>query len=151
MIVPKRKRDHLLLVALALCLLIPATYLACRKAPPPPPAGAGVKTATELHKLLASRGLALTAVPGSRTGENADLALFLCEGERTWEELSWLNPRPDLAEKWKGVVLARPAKGLPREGPDGTDGWGETGLVVGEVALFGDPALIARVRKALAE
>ena len=110
-----------------------------------------MRTPTELHRLLASRGLALKAVPLSRTGENADLALFLCEGERTWEELSVLNPRPDLVENWKGVLLARPVKGLPREGPDGTDGWGETGLVVGEVALFGDPALIARVRKALAE
>jgi hypothetical protein len=149
--VPKRKRDYLLPAALVLCLLIPATYLACRKAPPPPPAGAEVRTPTELHKLLASRGLVLTAVPGSRTGENADLALFLCEGERTWEQLSWLNPRPDLAEKWKGVLLARPVKGLTREGPDGIDSWGDCGLVVGEVVLFGDPALIARVRKALAE
>jgi hypothetical protein len=110
-----------------------------------------VKTATELHRLLASRGLALTAVPSSRTGENADRALFLCEGEKTWEELSWLNPRPDHAERWKGVVLARPGKGLPREGPAGTDSWDECGLAVGAVALFGDPALIARVRKALAE
>jgi hypothetical protein len=143
----KKRFDWLVLAALALCLLVPGTYLACRKPTPPPAAPndpSAVQTPAELRDLLAGRGLALNLTALRRAG--AGRAAFLHKGERPPQDLEAALNAPCTADAWAGVLLARARADLaPHAKPDD----GPCSQAVGGLALFGAPALLDEVRAAL--
>ena len=147
----KKRFDLFTLAACALCLALPATYLACRK--PAPPATPSVQLPVEwgvpeLIRHLRGKGLRLHAVPTDRSG-NMQNGAYLCERPRPWEELAWLTPSPERAPAWAGVVLAAPAQRGLEQLPEDVQSWGANGLIAGHLLLFGDEALLRRVAAAL--
>ncbi len=143
----KSKRlNRLTLTAVALALLASVAYVCWRTAPPPPAAtaggSAGVSTPEQLRELLAGRGLPLhlTTLPWGGPS-------FLHRGERTRESLNALIDRPAGDVGWAGVLLVRVRGDIfPAAQPDDS----EHSLAVGGLTLFGDHALLAEVRAALA-
>jgi hypothetical protein len=87
---PHRRRiDRVTLLAVALALVIPAAYLACRKAPAPPaPAAGPVPTLEEeLEALSRERAAALEAACAEARRRGADgVASSEAEQKRTWPE-----------------------------------------------------------------
>jgi hypothetical protein len=144
----KSKRlNRLTVSAVALALLVPVAYVSWRNGPPPPAATAGgpegVSTSEQLRELLAGRGLPLHLTT-LRWGGGPS---FLHRGERTREPLEALLDRPAADGGWAGVLLVRVRGDLaPAAQPDD----GEHSLAVGGLTLFGDAALLAEVRAALA-
>jgi hypothetical protein len=86
----------------------------------------------------------LQVVPGATDG-NLDMGgVYFCTEAKTREELSLLSRQPERIASWRGVVFAsRP----PRSFETRADDWGEHGLLVGNVFLFGDAQLLARIRE----
>ena len=144
----KSKRlNHLTVSAVALASLVPVAYVSCRNAPPPPAttAGdpAGVSTPEQLRDLLAGRGLPLNLTTPRWGGGPS----YLHRGERTRESLWALHNRPAADGGWSGVLLVRVRVDIaPAVRPDD----GPHSLAVGGLTLFGDTALLAEVRAALA-
>jgi hypothetical protein len=78
-------------------------------------------------------------------GEEA--GVYLCVKPQEREKLQRLLRDPAFAHKWKGVVYCmREAWGSPVP-PDELNSCGEYGLRLGDLLLFGDPALLDRIRK----
>jgi hypothetical protein len=97
----------------------------------------------ELLSRLRAAGIHWHAVPLNKGGGDEEEGVYLCDSPRRWEEL--LQPRqPRYAVRWGGVVFVQKhARRLV------TDDWGECGLVVGDLVLFGDPQMLGQVRLVL--
>jgi hypothetical protein len=93
---------------------------------------------------LRERGLCLHLYAA---GEDAEVGrcLFLADGPRRAGELRALPRLPGSLARWRGVAFAEELAD-PSDSALGGDGV----LRYGRVVLFGDPALLARVRDALA-
>jgi hypothetical protein len=109
----------------------------------PPPANIPAAVAR-----LESRGLRLRVVPVAKGGGLAAGA-YLTTTAKGWEELSRLPCTTARIGRWRGTVL------LKRD--TSTDRWevpesdADCFLVVGTLVFFGDPALLAGIRDALAD
>jgi hypothetical protein len=97
----------------------------------------------ELLSRLRGAGIDWHVVPLNQGAGDVEQGAYLCESPRRWDEL--LQPRdPRFAARWGGVVLA--------DGHARTlvaDDWGECGLAVGGLVLFGDPRMLEKVQLAL--
>jgi hypothetical protein len=102
---------------------------------------------TQLVAQLEKAGVQFHIVPVSANSQDLDNGLFLCVRECSRTEL--ILPRSgSYGEKWAGVVHIQR---LPDEEMTGywLDDWGRFGAAVGGLAVFGDPELIGRIKKAL--
>jgi hypothetical protein len=95
---------------------------------------------------LRERGLALRAVPTSKSGP-VDAGASLTETSRARAELSGLARSPKRIAGWKETVLCE--RRVPDEG-DRAQFEGH-GLQAGPFFLFGDPDLLQRIADALRE
>jgi hypothetical protein len=128
------------LVAVVFLLLVAAILVCKRPRPEPAQASWTVDTLVE-HVRRADPTLYLVLVCEER---GTYCGVYFCTRQRSREELQGLRRMPRFAGHWKGVVFA------DRLGPEwnrvDTDGWGENGLVIGEVLLFGDPEMLEHIR-----
>jgi hypothetical protein len=102
---------------------------------------------TQLVARLEEAGVQFHVVPVSRNTQDLDNGLFLCEQERSWEELP-LARSGSWGDQWAGVVHVqrRPDEELTAYW---LADWGRFGATVGGVVVFGDPAIIGRIKTAL--
>jgi hypothetical protein len=108
------------------------------------------RSPAEVLARLRERGLALYVVPVSLNSPDPDGGVYLCDRERSWEDLSCLGRGEAWAPRWKGVVHL--GRGTMNEVLEvSLTEWGLNAAYVGGVVLFGDPVLIERVRAALGE
>ena len=139
---PVRKPLSLWLSVSMLGLSTAVTPLVYRALCPPfvPP-----RTLQELSELLcqAEPGLLVVPIMPSRP----EGGLWVCERPRSWDELARLRRAPEYAYRWQGVVLCERI-GEMTELVD-TEIWGEHGMQVGPLLLFGDPALLRRIHQAI--
>jgi hypothetical protein len=91
----------------------------------------------------------LHVVPTALHSSDLDCGAYLCDRQRPWEELTHLAPDLPPA-RWEGVVQVRgyPVDALldyddPEAGP--------CEARVGDVALLGDPQMIAAILKVLGD
>ncbi len=105
-------------------------------------------TMADLHHHLEDRGLHLRA---AGTWENGPVLrnAFLTREERPWADLGGLVKDPSRIAGWAGVVYCEQAI-FSRAREDALVGWGECGLRAGPFVFFGDPAMLAQLRDALA-
>jgi hypothetical protein len=82
-------------------------------------------------------------VTAVRKGGEVEEGVYLCDRPRGWEDLLLLR-QLEYASRWDGVVyVEKNSPALLQED------WGEHGLVVGKLVLFGDPRMLQEVRRAL--
>lgn len=95
----------------------------------------------------------LDAIPALLDGQGVRLhatwdnsgSLYLTTQPRDVDELRQLLPRPQDVERWQGVVHVwrlPPPEGRRNE-------WGDRGFQAGNLAVYGDPVLVARIKAAL--
>jgi len=103
------------------------------------PAARPLLNAHEIAAELAERGLTLHYV------EDDTCNAYLSTSPRPLDELLRLKAAPEYAADWKGVVmLLRTAPGLAPETAD----WGDFHWwASGNLLVYGDPALVQRIRK----
>ena len=138
-------RPRLERLVLGAALMLPALYVAGRRPAPPP--GAPIPA---LLARLEAQGLQLHAVPADNRNRDLRNGVYLCEGERVWDQVARLPADPSRAGSWRGVVLIqapRPSLAVPAEQ---LRDWGPCGHQDGPFVFFGDPALLARLKAALA-
>jgi hypothetical protein len=95
--------------------------------------------------------MGLHAIPTDRTTGNFRHGAYLCGGDRNWEEVSRLLPRPEYAAEWKGVVFVVSSRSLSASPAHEVETWGANGLRAGPLVLFGDEELLRKVAAALAD
>ena len=113
-----------------------------RHAEPPP-------TLAELAALLRQADPPLYAVPIAE--HDPEAGLYFCERPQPREQLQLLRRLPELAERWRGVVYCEWNRRLGGEiDEDELGQWGVYGMRMGPFVFFGDPALLGRIRRAIA-
>jgi hypothetical protein len=100
-----------------------------------------------LVERLRAHGLNYHVTPVTRGG-SMENGVYLCETERSWEDVSHLPGTADHLDEWRGVVLC------VWIGPDGRNGavpstWGDGCLELPPFAFFGDPEVRGRLEAAL--
>jgi hypothetical protein len=106
------------------------------------------RTLAELAALLRQSDPPLYAVPIAE--HDAEAGLYLCERPRPREQLRQLPRFPELAERWRGVVHCEWNQPLTGIDEDELGRWGAYGMRMGPFVFFGDPALLGRIRRAIA-
>jgi hypothetical protein len=134
------------LAAAALLVSLATGQLACRLLHPADPAP---QTIAELRQFLARSDLDLHVVQNTDITEEA--GIYLCTTPQSREQLWRLLRLAQWAPHWKGVVFCS-AEGSSARIPGAVvEGWGENGMRLGKLLFFGDPDLLARIRKALVQ
>jgi hypothetical protein len=106
------------------------------------------RTLAELAALLRQSNPLLYVVP--MADHNPEVGFYLCERPRPREELQWLLRAAKHSDRWRGVVFCEREVHLGGEiGEIEWQGWGEYGIRLGPFVLFGDPALLGRIRQAI--
>lgn len=104
----------------------------------------------QLVEHLNGRGLRLRAVPSRQDGQWDDTIYLTQDQSATWETFQRKNLNVERIADWQGSVY------LHRIGP-WTDleshliGWKEHGARIGDFLLFGDLALLDRIRDSLGQ
>jgi hypothetical protein len=142
----RARRPRLDRLVLGAVLVLPALYVAGRRAAPPPPRAA----IPALLARLEARGLRLHAVPADHCHGDVRRGVYLCDGPRPWEQVAGLPADPARACRWRGVVLAQAFDDLMTVPDEDVRSWGACGHRDGPFVFFGDPALLARLKAALA-
>jgi hypothetical protein len=97
------------------------------------------------HLEQSDTGLHLVFVRGDK---NPVGGVYFCDRPRSRGELQRLQRQRKVADAWRGVVFAERMTKTIDLSVD-TLNWEENGLIVGDVLLFGDPALLARIKASL--
>jgi hypothetical protein len=141
---PENKPLPWWVIVVAFAVLVVGVTLASRLLRPPrsPP-----RTLGELAEVLRRSDPPLYAVP--MADHSSEEGVYICERPRPREDLQWLRRSPKHAARWRGVVFCERAGGAIRVPEDQLESWGEHGLRVGPFVLFGDPALLRRIRAAI--
>jgi hypothetical protein len=131
-------------IVVAFAVIVVAVTLASRLLHPPtfPP-----RTLGELTERLRRSDPPLYVVP--MADHSPEEGVYICERPRPREQLQWLRRSPEHAARWRGVVYCERAGGVIRVPEDQLESWGEHGLRVGPFVLFGDPALLERIRETI--
>ncbi|HZY89752.1 MAG TPA: hypothetical protein VFE78_33330 [Gemmataceae bacterium] len=97
------------------------------------------ETVAEFLQRLRAAGIDWQVTP-VMNGGGPEHGAYLCDRPRRWEELQFLTRRHDQAPRWRGVVLVdrHPSGPLRSE-------WGECGLAVGGLSLFGDREMLRQI------
>lgn len=94
---------------------------------------------------LAANEIRLHVVPSRADGRWSDNIYLTCDPEATWDSFQRKSMNPERIRQWRGAVWVH------RIGPD-TDvegrlaDWGRHGCLVGGFLVFGDTALLDRIR-----
>ena len=141
----RRPLPHWALVtAFAVCAAAVALAQRLLHRPADPPG-----TLAELVDLLRHADPPLYVVPMTDYGPEA--GFYLCERPRPREQLQWLRRTSEHRDRWRGVVFCEGNRRLGEVEGSERQCWDEYGLRIGPFVLFGDPALLRRVRRAIAE
>lgn len=103
-----------------------------------------------LVDFLNGKGLGLRVVSTLKDNGGTDRMAFLTTTDQGWEELSRLPRGRSQVERWRGTLYCE-------RGPAGGDWadlkrqWGDCCLVAGPFLLYGDRALLGRLRAAMSE
>ena len=133
-----------LALAFALCTAtVPLSHrwLDPRSAPP--------HNLTELAEMSRQFGLPLHVVP--LRDSSLEEGIYLCQCAQSREELQRLARAAEDGDYWRGVVFCELNQRLGEIDDDEWRRWGEYGMLIGPFVLFGDPALLRRIRQALPE
>jgi hypothetical protein len=107
------------------------------------------RTLAELAELLRQSDPPLYAVP--MADHDPEVGFYLCERPRPREQLQWLRRAAEQGDRWRGVVFCERGGWLGDIEEGEWQRWGEHGMRIGPFVLFGDPALLGRIRQALPE
>jgi hypothetical protein len=106
------------------------------------------RTLVELAALLRQSEPPLYAVP--MTDQDPEVGFYLCEQPRPREQLQQLRRLAEHSDRWRGVVFCEMDGYQGGEiGESDWQRWGEHGMRIGRFVLFGDPALLGRIRQAI--
>jgi hypothetical protein len=131
-------------MAFALCAAaVPLAHRLLRPRADPP------RTLAELAELLRQSEPPLYVVPMTDHGPEA--GFYLCEQPRSREQLQWLRRAAEQGERWRGIVFCEMNRSLGEIEENEWQRWGAYGMRRGPFVLFGDPALLGRIREALSE
>jgi hypothetical protein len=135
-----------LLALTGLALTTWQCHRTCRPAPVVLPAED--QTVAQVAARLESRGLKLRLVADAQTGSSH--GAYLTQGNKSWEQLNVLPKVREHIDCWAGTVHC---ESLNEPGSRNLQVlmWGDCCLEAGPFLFFGDPALLARIRKALQE
>jgi hypothetical protein len=97
------------------------------------------ETVAEFLQRLRAAGIGWQVTPAMNGGE-PEHGAYLCDSPRSWQELQFLPRWHDQAPRWRGVVLVDRHPSGPLTGE-----WGEHGLAVGRLSLFGDPEMVRQI------
>jgi hypothetical protein len=101
------------------------------------------ETVAELLHRLRGAGIDWQVTP-AMNGGGPERGAYLCDRPRSWKELQFLPRRHDRAARWRGVVLVDRHPSGPLRGE-----WGECGLAVGGLSLFGDREMLRQILRTL--
>jgi hypothetical protein len=107
------------------------------------------RTLAQLAELLRRSEPPLYVVP--MTDYGPETGFYLCEQPRPREQLQLLRRAAEQGERWRGIVFCEMNRSLGEIEENEWQRWGEYGLRRGPFVLFGDPALLGRIRQALPE
>jgi hypothetical protein len=105
-------------------------------------------TLTELTELLSQNTPELHMVPVRK--DALEEGIYLCTQRQPLEQLAFLPRNSIGAGRWQGVVYC---EGVTHDDfgieEHELQSWGEHGMRVGPLLLFGDPAVLDRIHKAI--
>jgi hypothetical protein len=134
----------MLVMAFAVCAAaVPLAHRLLHQHAVPP------RTLAELADLLRQSEPPLYAVP--MTDSSPEEGIYLCEQPLPREQLQRLPRAAEQGDRWRGVVYCERNRRLGEIEENEWQRWGEYGLRRGPFVLFGDPALLGRIREALSE
>jgi hypothetical protein len=107
------------------------------------------RTLAELADLLRHADPPLYVVP--MTNHGLEAGFYLCERPQPREQLQWLPRAAEHGERWRGIVFCEMNRSLGEIEENEWQRWGEHGMRVGPFVLFGDPALLGRIREVIPE
>jgi hypothetical protein len=107
------------------------------------------RTLVQLADLLRRSEPPLYVVP--MTDYGPETGFYLCEQPRSREQLQLLRRAAEQGERWRGIVFCEMNGSLGEIEENEWQRWGDYGLRLGPFVLFGDPALLGRIRQALPE
>src|SRR5262249_31006228 len=99
----------------------------------------------DLVEHLHSKGLRCRAVASMHNGP-MKLGVFFTTTDLSWQDLNNLLVSARPLDSWKGTVQCRRV-GYTDWGDNTIAMWGDAGERLGPFALFGDPALRAKIRE----
>jgi hypothetical protein len=102
----------------------------------------------EVTARLQERGVPYILVPSALKSSEVGSNFFLCERDRSWEEVSRLWRAAEHGSSWAGVVLLERCPNQ-ETAECSLAAWGPYGSMIGGVMLFGDPTMIRRIEAAL--
>jgi len=124
------------LLFLSAVVTVPLAYRSLRRAVPPRSIG-------DLAARAESQ-LGLHAVAAAQT-DKGRCGMYLCrEDGHSWLDLPHTRIRQFVRE-WRGVVLLTPAPAADKNLCRTVEEWGDAGALIGNVLVFGDPALVAEI------
>jgi hypothetical protein len=107
------------------------------------------RTLAQLAELLRRSDPPLYVVP--MTDYGPETGFYLCEQPRPREQLQLLRRAAEQGERWRGIVYCEMHGSLGEIEENEWQRWGEYAMRFGPFVLFGDPALLRRIRQALPE
>jgi hypothetical protein len=105
------------------------------------------RTLTELSALLRQFDPPLYVVP--MTDHDPEAGFYLCDRPQPRERLQFLRRLPESADRWRGVVFCERGRHVGEIEDSEWQRWGDYGMRIGPFVLFGDPALLGRIRQAI--
>jgi hypothetical protein len=131
-------------IAFALCAAaVPLAHRLLHRPADPP------HTLTELADLLRRSDPSLYVVP--ITDHGPETGFYLCERLRPREQLQLLRRAPEQGVRWRGIVHCEMNRSLGEIEENEWEHWGKHGMRIGPFVLFGDPALLGRIRQTIPE
>src|SRR5262249_34149931 len=106
------------------------------------------QTVAQVAARLESRGLKLRLVPDALSSSST--GAYLTQGSKSWEELNVLPKIREHIDRWAGTVHCERLN-EPSSRNLQVSLWGDCCLEARPFLFFGDPALLARIHKALQE
>jgi hypothetical protein len=121
-----------------------------RSRPIAPPTVTQLRTLTELAEVLSQNAPDLRVVPSAKYG-SVERGMYLCKDSRSWEQLASVTRTCEHADKWQGVIYCEYQGGEISSIPEGAiEMWGEYTKHIEPFLFFGDPELLQRIDKIIA-
>jgi hypothetical protein len=131
-------------VAFVLCAVaVPLAHRLLHRHTDPP------HTLTELADLLRQSDPPLYVVP--MTDHGLETVFYFCERPQPREQLQLLRRAVEQGDRWRGIVYCERNVSLGEIEMNEWQHWDDYGMRIGPFVLFGDPALLGRIRQAIPE
>jgi hypothetical protein len=139
---PFKSRFGIACATFALAVAVECVWIAFARSRPPLRPGEQVE---RLVCRLEEKGARLHVVPVSTAGDYLQ-GVYLCAAAARREDLEVLRHTPEDLFRWRGVVFVGRCFSLAEE-----DRLGDSTAVIASCRLFGDPDLVADIRRVLGE